>query len=289
MNFNAIHCEGTINKELFLNHLIKPWSDLFGFEYDASTLEPIQKKSELSEQPDGVYRPELTMKLLSPKEIPYKGLVDNRLLFRFSGPILTTQSKAVRYANLHLSGGKIEVYPTYIYSALKIIRDKKTDDTFLQAMHELDSIITIGDMNFEKDGRGNSYKYDCPFYLSFLKTQVLIYPVGKNVISTMRQDKGAIAVKNFGIYCPYYSTFTGYHPAVFLDIEALRQDAQDEQEDVIRHIEREVLRLLAYAYQDPTNCVDENGIFVKLHSKQDTIQIYSYSADEAEEFMNRYI
>ena len=223
---------------------------------------------------------------------PYKGLEGKNLLFEFSGSLWRLRRQVTTHKNLKFTQGNIKVYPNYIYSQLKY-DSKLTDKIILQALDELDAIITKGDMNFVEANnyRGNSYKFDTPFYLSFLKSQVFIYFVDDTTIASATTLDGAIAVQRFGVYCPYYKIVDQYYPVILLSLKALKYQAKMNKlniSDLFQHI---LLELFAYAFQDPTNKIDEEGIFVKptydIPSKE--IKSITYDRQAAEEFVNSYL
>lgn len=291
VNFGAIQTKSSFTIETILEATLKPWSEVFEFEYDKETLEPVNKVSKLSEPAEGVYRPESTRKTLTPKANPYKGHENNKYRFKFEDPIFSNIIHAKRYSGLRWSNGKIDKYPLYIYSQLKVIMDCQADDDFAQAMQELETLITMGDMHFTEcnDYRGNSYKYDCPFFLSFLKTQLIILLVNDTSIRLWRNKEGAKHVDNFGVYDPYYKVASSTHPAIYLDVEAMRAHAQKEQKNPIELYQRVLLTLLAYAYQDPTNEIDEKGTFTKMSmDRSDRINIH-YDEQAAEAFVDSYL
>ena len=80
-----------------------------------------------------------------------------------------------------------------------------------------------------------------------------------------------------------------YHPAILLDLSAIRAYAAKEQQDVKDLYIQILLKLLAYAYQDPTNRVDENGVFEKLNMSKKSECSFAYNEEEATEFVNTYL
>ena len=161
----------------------------------------------------------------------------------------------------------------------------------MNAIHELDTLITIGDMNFDKtnDYRGNSYKYGCPFFLSYLKTQVIILLADKAIIDQKKKQTGAISMGEFGLYDPYYNVAGWTHPAIFLDVKGMRAYAQKEQTDPIALYQRTLLTLLAYAYQDPTNKINDEGIFTKLSMPKKEQKAIQYDEQAAQDLVDSYL
>ena len=271
VDFDLINIEQesfTENAEL---QELKPWSDVFGFPLK---LEPTEKEMETQ---------------------PYKGTTKDKYQFefKFSGHIWRIERQVTPHKDIHLRQGKIITYPDFIYSRLRFEEMKRPDVKLLQALEELDTIITKGDMNFIEDNqyRGNSYKYDTPFYLSFLKAMVGIYFVDDATIISATKLEGAIAVQRFGVYCPYYKIVEKYRPAILLNLKAFAFQAKMNKLDVCDLYKRVLLELFAYAFQDPTNAVDSDGYFPKptyfLPTKEaDAIQ---YDRQAAEEFVNSYL
>lgn len=291
MDFNAIkNNEQTFDKKLY-NKYLEPWSKVFGFEFDEKC-NPVTPQPKLSEPKEGVYRPQSTIELLQPHANPYQGLdKEGKFQFYFDGPILNSCPKAQKVPRkTQFLSGDILHHPSYIYAPLKIATNPYTDEVFMRAMNELDMLITIGDMHFTdaNNHRGNSCQYGCPFYLSFLKTQVVILLVNSTSIRLWKNKESSISVGNFGVYDPYYKVASWTHPAIYLDVEAMRAHALKEQKDPVELYQRTLLTLLAYAYQDPTNEIDEKGTFTKMSmDRSDRINIH-YDKQAAEAFVNSY-
>ena len=269
MDFNAIKdSESDFVSDVFEN-ILEPWSKVFEF--------PLK------------VRP--TVEAMN--EQPYKGKVDDAFQFKFSGPLWRIKRQVTPHKGIHLRQGKIITYPDFIYSRLRFEEMKRPDAKLMQALEELDTIITKGDMNFIETNqyRGNSYKYDTPFYLSFLKAMVGIYFVDDATIISATKLEGAIAVQRFGVYYPYYKIVEKYRPAILLNLKAFAFQAKMNKLDVCDLYKRVLLELFAYAFQDPTNKVDDNGCFQKptyfLPTKE--AEAIQYDRQAAEEFVNSYL
>ena len=268
MNFNEIKNDETDFSEKALLKELTPWSEVFEFPLK---IEPTAE--EMQEQ-------------------PYKGIVDNEFLFEFSGPLWRLRRQVTPHENLSLRQGYIKKYPSYIYSRLKFEDSKLTDAEIHQAIDELEAIITKGDMDFY-DGnqyRGYGYKYNIPFYLSFLKSQVYIYFVDDNTITNATNLEGAKPFERFGVYCPYYKIVDKYYPVILLSLRAMRYQSKQTKIEIGFLFQHVLLRLFAYAFQDPTNKVDDEGIFEKTTYNLPTneITLITYNEQEAEEFVHHY-
>ena len=281
---------GTITQEQMCHEeWIKKWAEVFHFEYDAE-FNPVAPQPKLPKAAKGVYRPESIVKFLQPQPNPYRGMKDGRFQFYFEGPILSSCIKAQIHEPMRLISGEILQYPTYIYTPLKIVANPQADEVFMHAIHELDTLITMGDMNFTEanDYRGNSYQYGCPFFLSFLKTQVIIILANDTAISNCMDKESVIPVDNFGVYDPYCKVAGWPHPAIFLNLKAMRARAK-KQKDLVELYQRTLLTLLTYAYQDPNNKVDEKGTFTKMSMGKLAQKNIPYDKDAAEKFVNSYL
>ena len=286
VDFNNIQTKATNIAQEMLDDFVKPWADIFGFEYDKSNFEPIEPKSCLPESKEGVYRTETDKIYSKPKPNPYKGMKDEKIVLEFADPIWPNAIKAKLFNSSKLSLGQINRYPPYIYSTLKVVYTCKSDDSFTEALTELDAIITRQDMNFinEKLFPDN---ITCPFYLSFLKTRVIILVLEDiSLVNITAQKPQNRTVKDLGLYCPYYDrNFYDHHPTIMLFSNAIRAYAKNEQKDLKEVYMRTLLKLFAYAYQDPTNTIDETGAFVKKEWNPS----FSYDEQEANEFVKKYL
>lgn len=290
MDFFRMQFEVKSYAQMAIEHHLQAWADVFHFEYDAE-FNPVAPKPKLPKPAEGVYRPESTIKFLQPQTNPYRGMKDGCFQFYFEGPILSSCIKAQIHEPMWLILGEILQYPTYIYAPIKIVANPQADEVFMHAIHELDTLITMGDMNFTEanDYRGNSYQYGCPFFLSFLKTQVIVILANDTAISNCMDKGSVIAVDDFGVYDPFCKVAGWPHPAIFLNLKAMRTHAQKEQKDLVELYQRTLLTLLAYAYQDPTNKIDEKGTFCKMSMGKLEQENIPYDEQAAEEFVNSYL
>lgn len=290
-DFNNIQDDQTFGVANFIAEDLEPWAEVFGFEFDED-FKPKTPKSRIPQAQEDVFRTAAVEKLSQPKQSVYKGIEDGKFLFEFLEPLFTDTIKAKRFPKLKLRNGQINHFPPYIYATLKVIPSKQSDEVFMAAVNELDAIITRQDMNFKDENKlqGNSYKYDCPFYLSFLKTQVIILLVDVATVRNAAQNAENKSVEDFGVYCPYHEIMAGhYHPAILLDLSAIRAYAAKAQQDLKDLYIQILLKLLAYAYLDPTNRVDENGVFEKLNKSKKSECSFAYNEEEATEFVNTYL
>lgn len=289
-DFDNIQDDQTFGVANFIAEDLKPWAKVFGFVYNddftPKTPEPVIPQAQ-----EGVYRTANVEKYIQPKPNVYKGIENGKCVFEFVEPLFANCIKAKRYTGPGLHNGQITIYPPYIYSTLKVIPDHQSDEVFAAAVNKLDAIITRQDMNFTDDNKhlGNSYKFDCPFYLSFLKTQVIIMPVNDSTVRNAAQNAENKSVEDFGVYCPYYEIAGFYHPAILLNLDAIRAYAAKEQLDIKDLYIQSLLTLLAYAYQDPTNSVAEDGSFEKLNKPTNAEFSLAYNEEDAAEFVKTYL
>ena len=290
MNFNDVQESEEFGVTNFFTTDLEQWAEVFGFEYNDDCT-PKNPEPKISQVQESVYRTETVEKLNQPKPNVYKGIKNGKCIFEFLEPLFANTIKAKRYKKFGLYKGQINIYPPYIYSTFKVITSNYSDAIFTTAVNELDAIITRQDMNFndENKHRGNSYKYECPFYLSFLKTQVLFMPVNGLTVRNAAQNAENKSVEDFGVYCPYYEIAGHYHPAILLDLNAIRAYAEKEAHDIKGLYMQILLKLLAFAYQDPTNSVDEEGSFEKLFKPKNAGFSFSYNEEEAAEFVKKYL
>ena len=290
LNFHDIQESEEFGVTNFFTADLELWAEVFGFEYDGE-FKPKNPVSSLPKAQEGVYRTATVEKLNQPKQSVYKGIgPDNKYMFEFLDPLFDNTIKAKHYDGPGFKNGHIKIYPPFIYSTLKK-PNNLSDAIFETALNELDAIITRQDMNFtfENQYLGNSYKYKCPFYLSFLKTQVIIMLVNGSTVANFAQNAENISVEDFGVYCPYYEMAGHYHPAIRLDLEAIRTYAEKEKQD-LKHLYKQILlKLLAYAYQDPTNGVEADGTFEKLIKPKMLGFSFSYNEKEADELVKKYL
>jgi len=291
LNFREVKEPEEFGVTDFIKAHIKPWAKLFGFEYDDDDLTPKNPEPILPQKQEGVCRTPTTEKMSQPKPSVYKGWENGKFVFEFSEPLFKNAINAKRLKDTKLLYGQINIYPLYIYSPLKVIPGNQSDDVFAYAANELDAVITMKDMDFTDNNHplGYSYKYYCPFYLSFLKTQVIIMLVDRSFVVNASQKAENKPVEDFGVYCPYYEMAGYFHPAIKLDLDAIRTYAEKEQKDLKSLYMHILLELLAYAYQDPTNRVDEKGAFEKLYKPKEKDFSFSYNEEEAAAFVKKYL
>lgn len=284
VDFNAIEVQEKNFGMMVLETPLEEWKSVFGFEYDED-LKPIEPKSCLPEPKEGVYRTEFDKIYSKPKPNPYKGLneKDKKYVFEFTEPIWPNDHAHICH-NFSFGQVRIDKYPPYIYSTFKI-SPAVYDQDWVNAINELEAIVTMGDMNgvYKKEGAGNIN--DGLFYLSFLKSQVMVMPLNAAFIKNAQLKEGAISIDDHGVYCPCYDFAGCIRPAVLLDLNAIRAYAKNEQKDLKEMYKRTLLKLFAYAYQDPTNTIDETGAFVK----KDWNPSFSYDEQEANEFVKKYL
>ena len=113
----------------------------------------------------------------------------------------------------------------------------------------------------------------------------MVMPLNAAFIKNAQLKEGAISIDDLGVYCPCYDFAGCIRPAVLLDSNAIRAYAKNEQKDLKEVYMRTLLKLFAYAYQDPTNTIDETGAFVK----KDWNPSFSYDEQEANEFVKKYL
>lgn len=162
-DFDNIQDDQTFGVANFIAEDLKPWAEVFGFEFDED-FKPKTPEPSIPKAREDVFRTAAVEKLSQPKQSVYKGIgANNKFLFEFSDPLFANTIKAKRFPKLKLRNGQINHYPPYIYATLKVIPSKQSDEVFMAAVNELDAIITRQDMNFKDENKlqGNSYKYDC--------------------------------------------------------------------------------------------------------------------------------
>lgn len=290
-NFEDVQEDQSFGASVAYKAYIEPWAKVFGFEYD-DDFEPKEPEPSIPQSQEGVYRTATTEKFTQPKPNVYKGIgTDGRFIFEFTEPLFANTIHARLYKGFGLNYGQINIYPPYIYATLKVILGNESDAVLMKAVSDLDTIITRQDMNFTDENKhlGYSYKYDCPFYLSFLKTQVIILLVNSSIVINASQKAENKSEADFGAYCPYYEIAGFYHPAILLDLNAIRRYAAKEKQNVKGLYMQILLKLLAYAYQDPTNSVDEAGTFEKMTKPKKSEFSFAYNEEEAAELAKNYL